>query len=448
MESAEHPACAKAAKHLLCGALRTLCAAIVVASLPHRVGSAEVHPPRTTTTLESLLQQVRTRNPDIAAARQEREAARQRIAPARTLEDPMLEVGVVNVPLESMSLRREDMTMKMLGLTQRLPFPGKRELRAAVASADAESMSFGYEETVNRTVRDAQAGYFELILIRESRDIVVRNRAVVEQFLRVAQNRYAVGQSSQADVLKAQTQLTRMTDELLRIDREEATVQAQLRRMLDDGSDAAPILPVPSVSKPPEFDLGALREAATEDRPQLRGLKSLIDRYDREVALMQREFYPDFDVRLGYGQRDTALDGMRRDDMVSLTVAVNLPIWRKSRLDPQVAEARAMRERAREMYRAQTAELLAALDTQLANVRQSRRSLELIETGLLPQSRLAVESSLAAYRVGRVDFSTLLDNQMVVYTYELEHARATAEHAKALAEIDFLVGKAQGIDGD
>lgn len=425
------------------GALRTVCLLIVVAAAPFRALSAEapVSTADRVMTLASLLREVRARNPEIAAARQELEAAQQRIAPARAFEDPMLEVGVTNLPIESLSFRREDMTMKMLGLAQRLPFPGKRELRAAIASTEAESMAFGYEETINRVLRDARLMYVELALVRQSRDIVVRNRAAVEQFLRVAEARYAVGQGAQPDVLKAQTQLTRMTDELLRIDREEATVQAELHRLIDETGAAAQIVPVVLDLESREFDPTVLRETATENRPQLRGLKRLIDRYDREVALMQREFYPDFDVRLTYGQREPAPDGMRREDMVSLTVAVNLPIWRQSRLEPKVAEARAMRERTREMHRAQTAEVLAALDTQLATVEQSRRSGELIESGLLPQSRLAVESSLAAYRVGRVDFATLLDNQMIVYTYELERVRATAAQAKAHAEIDFLIGK-------
>ena len=428
------------ATSVMCGVLKTLCLAIVIAIAPLPALSAQASGQGDTTTVESLLRQVRDRNPDIAAAKQELEAARQRIAPAGALDDPMLEVGVVNVPLPSMSFRREDMTMKMLGVNQRLPFPGKRELRAAVAGKDAESVAFAYEETVNRIVRDAQVAYLELSLVQQSREIVVRNRAVVEQFLRVAEARYSVGQGAQPDVLKAQTQLIRMTDELLRIEREEATMQAELRRMLDNPADAAPILPAPRALRPRALDSDGLRQATAADRPQLRGLKSLIDRYDREVALMQREFYPDFDVRLNYGQRDRALDGMSRDDMVSLTVAVNLPIWRKSRLEPQVAQARAMREQAREMHRAQTAEAFAALDTQLATAQQSRRSLDLIETGLLPQSRLAVESSLAAYRVGRVDFATLLDNQMIVYTYEVELARTVIAYEQALAQIDFLVG--------
>jgi len=421
--------------------LRLLLLTVIVGLVPFPVLSADIETSRQVdiTTLDSLLRQIRARNPDIAAAKFELEAARQRIAPARAFDDPMLEVGVVNVPVESMSFRREDMTMKMLGVSQRLPFPGKRALRAAVASLDAESMAFAYQETINRTVRDACVAYSQLILIRQSRNIVQSNRVVVEQFLRVAEGRYTVGQSGQPDVLKAQTQLTRMADELLRIDGEEAAMQADLNRLRDTAS-AEPLAPVASAVARSEPDSALMRQLATDRRPQLHGLKSMIERYDREAALMRREFYPDFDVRVGYGQRERTLDGMPRDDMVSLTVAVNLPIWRKSRLEPRVAEAHAMSARASEMYRAQTAEVFAALDTQIAVIRQSRLSLNLITTGLLPQSRLTVESSLAAYRVGRVDFATLLDNQMIVYTYELEWARATQQLAKAFAEIDFLIG--------
>jgi outer membrane protein TolC len=310
-----------------------------------------------------------------------------------------------------------------------------------VASADAESTAFGYEETVNRVLRDARITYVELVLVRQMRDIVIRNRATVTQFLGVAEARYAVGQGAQADVLKAQTRLTGMTDELLRIEREESTVQAELHRLLDESGAPMSIVPIAFDVVTHTLDPAALRGAAAKNRPQLRGLERMIDRADREVALMQREYYPDFDVRLTYGQREPALDGMSRGDMVSLTVAVNLPIWRRSRLEPQVAEARAMRDRTREMFRAQTAETLATLDAQVAVVEQSRRSRDLIDAGLLPQSRLAVESSLAAYRVGRVDFATLLDNQMVVYSYELERVRASASEAKALAEIGLLIGE-------
>ncbi|MEK7875873.1 MAG: TolC family protein, partial [Pseudomonadota bacterium] len=85
--------------------------------------------PQVATPLKALVSEALQNNPEIQAARKEREAAQHRVAPAGALDDPMLEAGIVSLPLESLSFRREDMTMKMLGLSQKLPYPGKRGLR-------------------------------------------------------------------------------------------------------------------------------------------------------------------------------------------------------------------------------------------------------------------------------------------------------------------------------
>ena len=104
--------------------------------------------------LAALITEAMESNPEIQSALREREAASQRIAPAEALDDPILEAGVINAPLASSTFNREDMTMKMIGLSQRLPFPGKRGLRKDVAMQDAQSISHGYQETVNRVARD------------------------------------------------------------------------------------------------------------------------------------------------------------------------------------------------------------------------------------------------------------------------------------------------------
>lgn len=391
--------------------------------------------------LQELIAEAARSNPEIRAAKNEREAAQHRVSPAGALDDPMLEAGVINAPLVSQTFRREDMTMKMLGLSQRLPYPGKRGLRQDVAAKDAESVAYAYQETVNRVVRDTKAAYFELAFVAESARLVEKNKQVLEQFLQISESRYRVGQGTQADVLKAQTQLSRMVDELIKLARERRTIEAELTRALGRAPEAG--APVPAALRLREAPLQseALLETALRERPQLLALKSLIDRSGKTLDLARADYYPDFDVKLSYGQRDKTLDGMRRDDMLSFTVAINLPVWRENKRDPRVAEAIAMRGQAMDMYQAQLNELSAKLRQQVASAEQNLKSARLYQTGVLPQARLAVESSLAAYRVNRVDFLTLLDNQMTVLNYEISHASALSNQNKALAEIDLLTGK-------
>ena len=333
------------------------------------------------------------------------------------------------------------MTIKMLGISQRLPYPGKRALREEVATKNAESVAFGYRETVNRVVRDVRIAWYDLALVDRSIEVVERNRQLVEHLLRIAEGRYSVGQGAQAELLKAQTQLAKMSEELLRMRRERRTMEADLARAIGGSAEVSAVRPVMPTLGAPSPSMEQLRESALRDRPQLLGLRTLIDRNQKSLDLARKDYYPDFDLRFQYGQREKTLDGMPRVDVFSFTVAMNLPVWEKQKRDPKVAEVQAMREQAFSMYEVQHNELVAKLRQQVAIAEQGRESAKLYETGILPQARLALESSLAAYRVNRVDFPMLLDSQMAVLSYELGHAAAVAAYSKALAEIDQLIGK-------
>ena len=395
------------------------------------------------TVLKELISEALKNSPEIKAAFNEKEAARLRISPAGALDDPMLEAGVINAPLSGSTFRREDMTMKMLGLSQRLPYPGKRALRRDVAAKDAESVEQGYRETLNRVAREVKVAYYDLALATESARLIRDTTLVLEQFLRIAESRYTVGQGTQADVFKAQTQRAKMSEELLRMGREISVMEAELVKLLGRPGVAAPIrAPLPQLQET-AFDLGALRETALRQRPQLLALRTLVDKNAAAIELVRKDYYPDFDVRLSYGQRDSMLDGTKRPDMASLTVAINLPIWGEDKIDPRVAEARAMRDQAQSLFQAQQNEVFAKLRQQVAAAEQSRASARLFDTAILPQAALTVESTLSAYRVSRVDLLTLLDSQMSLFNFRIGRAAAVVNLNKALAEIELLTGAGQ-----
>ena len=393
------------------------------------------------TSLRSAISEALLGNPEIQAAKKEEEAARARISPAGSLDDPMLEAGIINLPAESRRFDREDMTMKMVGLSQRIPYPGKRRLREDVATSEADAVRHGLRETVNRVTRDVKVAYLDLALGLESIRLTEKNKRVLEQFLQTAEARYAVGQSTQADVLKAQTQLAKMTDELLKLERERRNVEAELGRAVGRNSATFILIPEMPSLKSPDLQVDALRNEALTNRPQLMALRSTLVRNEQALQLARKDYSPDFDVRLAYGQRDRSPSGSRREDMVSITVAINLPIWGANKLAPRVVEAAAMRDRASSMLQQQQNELESRLRQELANVEQSAASARLYESTVLPQAKLTVESSLAAYRVNRVDFLTLLDNQMTVLNYELALATSVVRQNKSLAEIEFIAGR-------
>ncbi|MDO8596372.1 MAG: TolC family protein [Sulfuricaulis sp.] len=432
-----------AVKRCVRAALWLIVAAIPMSALPADPATPVALRPavRATTPLKAVVAEALQNNPEIQAARKEREAAQHRVAPAGALDDPMLEAGVINLPSNSFRFDREDMTMKMIGLSQRLPYPGKRGLRQDVATRDAETVSYGYQETLNRVARDIKLAYADLGLTLEITRLVEENKRVLEQFLRIAEGRYSVGQGTQAEVLKAQTQLSKMTDELLKLARERPTIEAELNRALGRGANVAAPAPEPPQLSDEALNLESLLEAALTQRPQLLALQSIVSRNEKALDLARKDYYPDFDVRMSYGQRDNMPDGTRRSDMVSLTVAINLPVWRGTKIEPRIAESLAMRDQALNLYQSQRNEVAAKLRQQVATVEQNLKSARLYQTAILPQARLTVESALAAYRVNRVDFLTLLDSQMTVFSYEISLVTTMASHNKALAEIELLTGR-------
>jgi outer membrane protein, heavy metal efflux system len=424
---------------LIAGLTSAVLAATAAAAAGNEVEASGISP-RGASELKELIAEAIKANPEIRAADNERLAARQRIAPAGALDDPMLEAGFLNVPTTSYRLNREDMTMKMLGVAQKLPWPGKRALREQVAEREAQTADYGVRETTNRIAREVKLAYYDLARVNESLRLMQESRGVLEQMLSIAEGRYTVGQGTQADVLRVQTQLGKMSDDILRMERERPAMEAELSKLISQTGVPRRFNAELPLLDDRAYDYQVLREQALERRPQLLGLKTAVDRGNAALELARKEYKPDFEVRAAYGQRENMLDGTRRSDMLSLTVAINIPMWGKEKIDPHIAEAQAMRDQALAMYEAQQHELSAKLQQQLAILEQSRKSAKLYENTIVPQSELAFDSTLSAYRVSRADLPMLLDTQMNVFAYRTAKANAMVDFNKALAEINLLTG--------
>ena len=268
-------------------------------------------------------------------------------------------------------------------------------------------------------------------------------RATLEEYVTVAETRYAVGSAAQTDVLQAETQLARLRQQILELSRRRVELQAALAQLAGREPTTPAIEARTQTLEPPAQPLAALL-AGSADGPRAAALEAERERARSQVALTQREFYPDFDIKLSYGRRERAPDGMPRDDMISLTVGVNLPIWRRQRLEPQVAEARAMVAEREAMLNALRLETIAQLTQRHAAAEQARRSVELYDTALLPAASAAVSSAEASYRVGRIDFLTLLETRMRLLEAQTGRIAAVSEHNRALADLDYLAGRVPG----
>jgi outer membrane protein TolC len=76
-----------------------------------------------------------------------------------------------------------------------------------------------------------------------------------------------------------------------------------------------------------------------------------------------------------------------------------------------------------------------------AGAERARRLGDLYRGTILPQAHTTVSAAFAAYRVGSVDFMTLLDDQMTVNRYRQDLFALEAQRGQALAELEMLLSR-------
>jgi outer membrane protein, heavy metal efflux system len=189
------------------------------------------------------------------------------------------------------------------------------------------------------------------------------------------------------------------------------------------------------------YSMEELQRMASDMNPTLKGMKKMIEAKEKAYALAKREYYPDFNFKFAYGQRDSTPNGISRMNMLTGMVELNIPIFYKSKQDRKVAETKVDIQAAEAQYRAMKNEVSFMVTDMVSMVQRVERQLELYKTGIIPQASLQINSALSAYRVNKADFMTLLDSQMTLYKYELEYHQALTEYEKNVAGLGAVVGK-------
>jgi outer membrane protein TolC len=389
--------------------------------------------------VEQLIEEALQNNPEISAARQKWGVFREKVPQARALPDPMLGLGITNLPT-NFSFRDEDMTMKEISISQMFPFYGKRKLMGEMAQNEAEAFSNEVQEKVNRIIKEVKAAYYELSHVYRTGEVVHRNKRILEDFAKIAETRYAVGEGIQQDVLKAHVEISKMVDELIMLDQRKRALEAKLIALLNRAPESPVGIPEEVTFRKLPLMVEELQKQAVDINPTLKAMKKMIEAKEKAYDLAKREYYPDFNFKFAYGQRDNGPD-MTRRDMLTGMMELNIPIFYKTKQERKVAETKADALNWEAQYRAMKNDVLFMVADMATMAHQRERQHELYRTGIIPQASLQVSSAMSAYRVGKVDFMTLLDSQMTLYRYELEYHQAITEYEKSVANLEAAVGK-------
>jgi outer membrane protein, heavy metal efflux system len=383
--------------------------------------------------LPELIQGVLARNPELVAARKQWEAATNRITQARSLDDPILSIQLWNVP-QPFKATQADNTI--FGLSQNLPFPGKLGLKGEVASRSADMTEQAVHAKERELVTRLKQAYYDLFLMQKTIQIHHEQVELLRQFFEIANTKFRAGKGSQADVLKAQVELSLLQQQLPVLEQRRKTAGAMLNTLLDRD----PSLPLGLAQEPSPLPidqpLDDLHRLALNDRPELKAAELDVQRNEQSHALAQRQYYPDFNVAFQRFQNYQANDGF------GAYVAMSIPFafWTKPKYDAGVQEAAAGVAVARAQQ--QTLENLTRfqINDLLAKLRATDQVATLYRTTILPQAEQSLESARVGYRAGKGGFLDLIDTQRAWKGFQLEYFKALVDRQHRLAELEQVVG--------
>jgi outer membrane protein, heavy metal efflux system len=387
--------------------------------------------------LQTLVAEALEQNPEIRAMRRGFDMMRARVPQAKALPEPMLSYGYAGNAafIPPFDFQKGDpASARMLSFTQEVPYPGKLAIKGKIANVEAEAEWWNYDQVRLNVVAEVKDTYYDLFYLHKAIETVTKNKELVEKFARIAEAGYSVGKGVQQDVLKAQVEISKLTDQLTVLEQRRQTAEARINSLLF----REPETPVgrPEEIKPREFthSLEELNEAALTNYPALKAQRRKIDREQHGVELARKDFYPDFTVSLTYYNRP----GM--PEMYGVNVGVKIPIyfWQKQR--PAVAEATSSARAERERLENATALLFFRVKDRYLAVTTAQRLLKLYGTTIIPQSSLSLESAISGYEAGKVDFLTLLDNLVTLLNYELGYYEQLGNVEKAIAALEPFVG--------
>ena len=360
--------------------------------------------------------------PSIAARTAQIDAARSSAIAADRLPDPKLEVKLQDFPFtgpDAGKFNSDNFTMGVVGLTQEVPNIAKRHARAARATADI-GIADAEAAAERRRVRiNAGMAWIDLYFAEQRLAILDRLGQRLNDLATTAPARLASGSARPGEAIEPQRLKAELADR--RSDRvaEIATARAKLTRWTGD--------PEPQVAgPPPDPSLDAARlHAGLATLPALQVKDALIGQAAADVRLAQAAKNPDWEVSGSIGNREP-----RYGNLFSLGVKIDLPLFAGKRQNPVIAAKASEMARARLDRIDAERELIAALDSDLADHRMHHERFDRAQTTLLPLARERAELDRASYAAGRIDLGMALQSAIALAEAEIDLLDRQADVAR------------------
>jgi len=372
-------------------------------------------------------------NPMLKVKRSQIAIYEQRVAPAGAKMEPMLGIEFMNRMVTRPFSYMDTNLMDTIRFRQEFMSYGKRITMKNMAEKDVELKRWELANEEYTLIGEILNMYYDLLELTLELDQVQKNRELLGALADIVRARYELNQVMQSDLLMVQMRYSQTYErESMLLEMKQAML-ARLSGMVGipvedltvDFSLNGEELSIPT-------DLTPLLEEAIARHPKNFWLTTKLDQVELMKKLAKKEYFPNYALEVSYGYRQMY------PDMFSAGFMINLPIYKSQKQDAKIMEAEAMKAEVQFMREELFNDIRAKVSEQVAKIKELKERLRLYEGVLLPQARATFDSALASYQVNMDQFAVLIESALAVIEMETMYRVATANLARAYAQLDYL----------
>lgn len=395
--------------------------------------------------LDVLVRRALEENRTVRAAQFNVLALKHRIPQVTALDDPIVSNTIFPIP----SVAPQYVLMGYMPyaalLAQQFPWCGTLRLRGQAAEDDVKIALYELAAAQLDVVANVKRAYFDLHFNEHAEALLKENRALAEDFLKVARDRYRGSTATQVDVLRAEVAISDINRELENTSQAVNEARAELARLLH----ISPETPLKttlelSVGSVPQ-EVERLYQLVCASRPELQGRLAAIARDEKAIELARKKYYPNLTVGLVYQDMEKTNAETPRtasgQPNVGLFVGFNLPIYHK-KLAAGVQEAQARATADGQLLEAERDQAHREIKDFFVQARAQQNVLSLLQRNNLPTAKQVLELTAGDYTAGNagVDFLSLFSAWRELLQVEIQIAQIEAELGKTLASLERAVG--------
>lgn len=373
-------------------------------------------------------------NPRLKAMESEAEMVRHKIVQSSSLDDPRLKLGVNNLPADSFSFDKEDMTSKEIGVSQMIPLWGKRSAKGLI-------MTLEYQKALERvrlerlnTLHMLRKNLYELIEVRVSKEIFKQIKEDLKMVIESETALSKTGMGSLEGVINANIETLMTDEEIIILEQKESELLQEIHYLVGKNVDVNIKDINPEVV---EMDMKTIRQCI-DDNPAVKMLQYEKQISEEQIKLKKLEYLPDMEIGASYMQRENgAMEN--RADMVSGMVSFNIPL-RLTAKDAMVQEMNEKYQSAGSAMQDKRNELEARAESLLFKMNKWKKIMVLYSDRLVPQAEFSLKSALASYRTDG-GLTSVIEKEMRLLTYRRKLTMAERRYRSAYSGIASLMGK-------